>query len=328
MNDIPEKLQIIQKNRNKNKNIFIAIWVLLALASLIWAVSILSRDMSYPAQMRELYDEQINDNDIYAAINDYDEVNYIVSNDSDYKKHYYIFKKYDYSFIVFMNEKDANQVFNAEEAIVITGSTTKISDDLRKAIIEYGKDQTVNEENFYDTFGYIYLNATRQPNDATSQFVMIVLCLVIVSFLIFSKNKLSKATENNFSKLTSKEVNLLEKELNNPLYETKKLILTDTFIICYYTHLEVLKYSDIIWAYGTNYKTNTITTTKQVTVVTNDGLVHNIEGFDPLGKKNKQSFNDIFELITLKNKKVIVGYDDSTLAEVKLKYGHLFEKKK
>ena len=99
-----------------------------------------------------------------------------------------------------------------------------------------------------------------------------------------------------------------------------KVYLTDRYLLSYAGGVKLIELNDIVWVYPFITKQNGITTSKSIYVVTNNGKSNVVAVVNTWGKKNKASFEELYQDIINKVPNVLVGYSKENMEKAKEMY--------
>ena len=149
---------------------------------------------------------------------------------------------------------------------------------------------------------------------------LILFVLGIILTIISISRKVSYSKE--IKKLDDYDIDKLDKEMNNEnafYYEKTRTYLTDNYIVNLGLPFSIIRYSNILWMYRFEQRTNVIKTEQSNKVLTNDGVTRNIVRMDVLTKKQKEILDEIWNTIISKNDKMLIGYTKENISKMKEK---------
>lgn len=236
---------------------------------------------------------------------------------------YYIVKDSKYLYIVYMSENTYKSLVKDKytSPIKLKGITKYIPSDVKTLALEVYNDglsdeKKITEANFNDYFGDIYLDMTESNTSiAIVQFAMSV-TLLFIGFicLVINLNKMK-----SFNKLDKEEIKKLDDEMNREssiYYKKFNLYLTDNYIITFSGKISTIKYSDIVWMYRKDIKTEGIKTAQCIILALTNGNKLNIVN-SYLSKKSLEQYNQVWDYIINKNNNILVGYTDINIEKYK-----------
>ena len=91
-------------------------------------------------------------------------------------------------------------------------------------------------------------------------------------------------------------------------FKETKTIFLQSYLISYSNPFDVIKYTDMIWAYPHENKVNGIKSTTQIYLVTKDNKLHVISSCSAFGKKNKEAFVNTYNELLERRKNMLAGY--------------------
>lgn len=132
--------------------------------------------------------------------------------------------------------------------------------------------------------------------------------------------------KNNYKKTMKDYGNIIDKikgefESGKAIYnKTSGVFLTDNYLIATNSGLKLIDLNDIVWIYPVKQKNNGITFSESIYVVTSDKKSNIVATFTSLGKKNKASFDELYQDIINKAPNALVGYTNENKMKVKELY--------
>ena len=141
--------------------------------------------------------------------------------------------------------------------------------------------------------------------------------LLIIVYIV--RNKKGK----NILKEYGRELEKIEEDVNSGKGIHNKecgVYLTDRYLFSYANGVKLIEIKDIIWIYPFITKQNGITTSKSIYVITNNGKSNIIAVVNTWGKKNKASYEELYQDIINKVPNVLVGYSKENKEKVKEMY--------
>ena len=237
-----------------------------------------------------------------------------------------------YLYIAYMSPSDFEQLNNEEienNPVRIEGITYEITDEIKEIAIEaYNEGLEENEQiadaDFNSYFGSVYLNTTVDESDVGT----LQLFLFLIFFLIGLIGTVLSAYElirfrRSISKMDISLIEELDSEMNNPdafYYEKAHLYLTNKYIINFNNRFVVIDYQDIVWMYPYTRRTNGIKTTQSIRVQTEEGKTYTIAEIEFITKAKKEAYNEIWNTIVSKNNKIVLGYTQENIKEMKERF--------
>jgi len=246
-------------------------------------------------------------------------------------KKLYITTDNEFYYIIALTDSKYNEIIKQDletNPVTIYGTTKEISSDIKNLALSFynssvGEEYRIEDEDFYGTFGDLYLDATKESNLSLVLYIiggfasLFSTCFLIVFAIMKIKvEKTLKKIED--SELQKIEAEIEEKEAFH--YDKARLILTRNYIISFIGGLQILKYEDIIWIYEYRLRQYGITTQKSIMVMNKNGKVKPIVTLDGVTKKSKLVFDEISETIINKNDKILVGYNKENRKKIKEDY--------
>ena len=102
--------------------------------------------------------------------------------------------------------------------------------------------------------------------------------------------------------------------------KTSGVFLTDNYLIATNSGLKLIDLNDIVWIYPVKQKNNGITFSESIYVITSDKKSNIVATFTSMGKKNKASFDELYQDIINKVPNALVGYTNENKMKVKELY--------
>ena len=259
------------------------------------------------------YRNEINNAVEFNNVNSFNQYTYIdVKNYSDKfathkndetKKSLYFVKDEKYIYIAAIMDKEVKNLPDR-----IYGYTHTIPNDLKEIAINTFNSDEINEDTFHSYFGIYYIDTYESPIDDLIGFSVIILIIsfvgvgFIISYLL--KNKHNKKVIELYGIEKIKQ----EIDSNNTISNhLGKAYLTSKNIISYCSKLSILNLNDIIWIYphtctynGKEYY-SLVATTKEGKAIT-------IAMYSTSNKRAKQSFDEFYQSIMIKNMDILYGY--------------------
>lgn len=204
--------------------------------------------------------------------------------------------------------------------VQIFGRTQEITPDLKKIAIEsYNEiydEQTVNESNFENYLGTVYLNTKLPPRDnSTEMSVEVISFLFAVSFLskyIRCRTKTEKALKEYISNGTLDYIYNQLNDVDTIEYIKGRLYLTKDYIIDISDGLSIIKYDDIAWIYPCRITQYGMTKNTYIEVVKHDKQKIKISEFKgSKTKKKEEIFTKIYRDICGRLPNALKGYTDA-----------------
>ena len=333
-------LLIKKKRKIERILLFVAIISFIIVIVMIgWGSKIQEEELPNPRNMHSVIAFDTQKEDVYAKI----DVQLITdrfasygSGDSNDEKYYFVDDKDGYYYIVCLTDATFRKLENIynytyteggemPQAITITGITKSINSDLRKiAIDSYGdffSDDNVNEENFEDFYGTVFLKEGEDPRDPDLQYLIALLAFVFFLIAIIEYLVIKIKTKRNMKKIkNSEDYDSIEAEMeSNEKEEFLKIgtVLTKNYIVDGSFGFKVIKYSDIEWVYPFKFKQYGITTNRRLIVYTKDRKMHNIAMSDAISKKGRNEFDAIYNKLMEKALNAMFGYTKENIEKFK-----------
>ncbi len=320
--------------RIKVRTIIIGIFILLlAVGFLFWAeysISATNKDIKdFGVLLGDKSEKNKEDKKVYlnVATKPYKFAIYDDTTDA----YYMVADKAGYLYVVYMSTDDYNKLNTekiVEEPIKIEGLTKIPPKDVKELAIEAYNDGLEDAEklqmvDYNNYFGEVYLDLT-----VTDSYVATVpICLFLLSLMFGSIMLIVGVVElvifkKTLGSLDATIVDEIDKEMNDPnafYYQKANLFLTEHYIINFGGKVKIIRYSDILWMYRYEQRTNGIKTAQSIKVLTTNGKTSSIANLDLVTKKAKDAFDEIWNTILEKNPTMLVGYTAENLRAMKEK---------
>ena len=258
--------------------------------------------------------------------------------DGKEKDYYIAFDENDNPFIIVLNKSGLESLRKIQEytlseteiekpnPVMVYGNVSKSDTEVFKYLQEFLKDEDGNTytiDELKSVVGENYLDTT-WDNKEEGIFALILfgvfslngLILIIVYFV---RNKKSKKILEEYGR----ELEKIEEDVNSGkgIHNKKcKVYLTDKYLLSYAGGVKLIELNDIVWVYPFITKQNGITTSKSIYVVTNNGKSNVIAVVNTWGKKNKASYEELYQDIINKVPNVLVGYSKENMEKAKEMY--------
>lgn len=212
------------------------------------------------------------------------------------------------------------------DPVMVYGNVSKSDTEVFKYLQEFLKDEDGNTytiDELKRVVGENYLDTT-WDNKEEGIFALILFGVFSLSGLTliifyFVRNKKSKELLEEYGR----ELEKIEEDINNSrgIHNKEcKVYLTDKYLLSYGNGVKLIELNDIVWIYPFITKQNGITTSKSIYVITNNGKSNIIAVVNTWGKKNKASYEELYQDIINKVPNVLVGYSKENKEKVKEMY--------
>ena len=258
--------------------------------------------------------------------------------DGKEKDYYIAFDENDNPFIIVLNKSGLESLRKIQEytlseteiekpnPVMVYGNVSKSDTEVFKYLQEFLKDEDGNTytiDELKSVVGENYLDTT-WDNKEEGIFALILFGVFSLSGLIlivvyFVRNKKSKKILEEYGR----ELEKIEEDVNSGkgIHNKKcKVYLTDKYLLSYAGGVKLIELNDIVWVYPFITKQNGITTSKSIYVVTNNGKSNVVAVVNTWGKKNKASYEEIYQDIINKVPNVLVGYSKENMEKAKEMY--------
>lgn len=258
--------------------------------------------------------------------------------DGKEKDYYIAFDENDNPFIIVLDKSGLESLRKIQEytlsetetdkpnPVMVYGNVSKSDTEVFKYLQEFLKDEDGNTytiDELKSAVGENYLDTT-WDNKEEGIFALILFGVFSLSGLIliivyFVRNKKSKKILEEYGR----ELEKIEEDVNSGkgIHNKKcKVYLTDKYLLSYAGGVKLIELNDIVWVYPFITKQNGITTSKSIYVVTNNGKSNVVAVVNTWGKKNKASYEEIYQDIINKVPNVLVGYSKENMEKAKEMY--------
>lgn len=258
--------------------------------------------------------------------------------DGKEKDYYIAFDENDNPFIIVLDKSGLGSLRKIQEytlsetetdkpnPVMVYGNVSKSDTEVFKYLQEFLKDEDGNTytiDELKSVVGENYLDTT-WDNKEEGIFALILFGVFSLSGLIliivyFVRNKKSKKILEEYGR----ELEKIEENVNSGkgIHNKKcKVYLTDKYLLSYAGGVKLIELNDIVWVYPFITKQNGITTSKSIYVVTNNGKSNVVAVVNTWGKKNKASFEELYQDIINKVPNVLAGYYKENMEKAKEMY--------
>lgn len=258
--------------------------------------------------------------------------------DGKEKDYYIAFDENDNPFIIVLDKSGLESLRKIQEytlseteiekpnPVMVYGNVSKSDTEVFKYLQEFLKDEDGNTyiiDELKSVVGENYLDTT-WDNKEEGIFALILFGVFSLSGLIliivyFVRNKKSKKILEEYER----ELEKIEEDVKSGkgIHNKKcKVYLTDRYLLSYAGGVKLIELNDIVWVYPFITKQNGITTSKSIYVVTNNGKSNVVAVVNTWGKKNKASFEELYQDIINKVPNVLVGYSKENMEKAKEMY--------
>lgn len=309
--------EILNKIKKKRK-----ITLLVSLAFLVISIVLVCLGYKYenqalpePVSMNDLLAKDKLDLDKYAYVDVSTKPYLFASYEDNLEKFYFVMDDNNLLYILYMNSTSFNRLNKDDlKTTRVYGITEEIPSDLKKIAIssynELMKEEYLDDTNFKDYVGLMYLNVERSYYDASLYYLGFIFCLMMFLIIIIAYFINLVKIKNNLKKYGSLLDNI-SNELsvsNNTMYEKYNLYLTNNYLIDANGRLLIIDYKEIENVYKYEYRYNGITTSKSLKIKTNNKKTYDILS---MGLKNKEAdkiHDDVIKFLQEKNNNIVIGY--------------------
>lgn len=320
----------IKKGINK-LNIYLVvamIFIIITVVFIICAINVHNRSDLYPVDMNDVIARNNSKANVYSYI-DVTISPYVFAERSDdiFEDKYYFLSDGEYVYIAYLDYQTVQEInkFTSSGSVVnLTGITKRIPKDIKNIAIDVYNDilgdDVVNQDNFENYFGNIYLDVTSPINDNTvyvllSIFFGIIGLLILISYITF--RVITNKTIKSLSLEEWYKINSEIEEASTNYYKKAKLYLTKNYLVYFSRGMNVIKYTDILWMYPFELRQYGFTTTKSIVIVDKKNKKHVIAGISNLSRNSKNTYDEIFTTIMNKNKQMLIGFTTENKNKVK-----------
>lgn len=258
--------------------------------------------------------------------------------DGKEKDYYIAFDENDNPFIIVLDKSGLESLRKIQEytlseteiekpnPVMVYGNVSKSDTEVFKYLQEFLKDEDGNTytiDELKSVVGENYLDTT-WDNKEEGIFALILFGVFSLSGLIliivyFDRNKKSKSLLEEYGR----DLEKIDEDVNSGkgIHNKEcKVYLTDRCLLSYGNGVKLIELNDIVWVYPFITKQNGITTSKSIYVVTNNGKSNVIAVVNTWGKKNKASYEELYQDIINKVPNVLVGYSKENMEKAKEMY--------
>lgn len=247
----------------------------------------------------------------------------------DENEYHFAVDKDNYMCIVVLNNNDAARLkqimdytysegdVTVPDAITITGRTQSIESDLKEIAIdsynEMIEDDLLNEENFEDYMGNIYLDTKLSPISYYTETVIVACALIFEVILLVcyfnavikTKSTLKKYTLNGSLEYIYSQLD----QLDTLIFLNGKTFLTREYVVDVSDGLTIFKYDDIKWIYPAKLTQYGITVGRYIKVINIDNKQFTLFSINGFSKKNKlEEFEKAYFEICKRSPNALNGY--------------------
>lgn len=268
-----------------------------------------------PVSMNDLLAKEKLDLNKYAYVDAATRPYLFASYKDDLDKFYFVMDNNNLLYIIYMNSTSFNKLNKDDlKTIRVYGITEEIPSDLKKIAIssynELMKEEYLNDTNFKNYVGFMYLNVERSYYDASLYYLGFIFCLLMFLIIIIAYFINLIKTKNNLKKYGSL-IDNISNELNvsnNTMYEKYDLYLTNNYLIDSGGRLLIINYKEIENVYKYEYRYNGITTSKSLKIKTNNKKTYDILSMSLKNKEADKIHDEIIKFLKEKNNNIVIGY--------------------
>lgn len=217
--------------------------------------------------------------------------------------------------IIKMNENDLASFdgISLENTKVVHGITASVPKDIASYAMDTLKEADLSVDNFNDGFYPVYLDLTGEKTTTMGTVLTFEVIFLILSFIclitsFFGKHNYLKSLK----KYSKEEIKKLDEEMNDKsslYYESAHLYLTNKNIIDLTHSIKVIPYQDIVWLYTYEIRQKGVKTARSIILKRQNGKSLSVAYMAAIGKKNKDSYEEIFKTIAKNCPQALVGFN-------------------
>lgn len=182
-------------------------------------------------------------------------------------------------------------------------------------------DEALTVADFSSYFGTVYMNMTGNISKKENICIMLGFITFITGMVILIAYFIKAKKYKKYFKSTSRnELNIINSQLNSKdsfNYKDLKLFLTDNYIVSYINNFYAVKYEDVLWIYEHIQRVNGFRAYTAILVMDKNFKLHTIVQTSLNTKAKKESFDEIIETISNKNKNILMGYTKENRDKIK-----------
>lgn len=249
-----------------------------------------------------------------------DSINYCFVINEDYTSYIVAIKAEDMDQYQELIDFTYSDDLEAPAPITLQGMPQRIDDDLIELAIDsfnvFWGSEVVDKNSFEFILGDYFLDTTQQP---TGDYSLMGLC--IFNFLVFAivfnvrktkARKLSKRRQATLDRFGNKAIWDIDQEMNKPntiYFKSQNLYFTNNHIVSTVSGFDIIPFEEIVHVYGCIYGKNANGTKSSVTIITRDGMKHEI-AFITRNPKGNELVNQIVDRIKFTLPDIEYGFED------------------
>lgn len=322
---------IINEQSKPGKRILLSIiLIIISIAVIVWGTKETDKALENVKDLNYIIEneDKKDDLDTYLEIK---RAPYLFAYYDDRDDAYYFVTDGKYLYIAYMSEEEYNNIYDEDkvsEFYRISGVSKIPPKDVKEiAIDSYNKMYELSEEekltlaDFNNYFGDVYIDTTQSVSSAGMWQYLIGIVLLVGAFITFIYNIIKKVAFNkSIKKFNRNDILKIDEELRDKesfYYQSLKLYLTKSYIVNFNYKVEAIKYEDVLWMYSFIQRTNGVKTNQSIIVKDKNGKTHNIANINVITKAKQEQYEEIFNLISSKNKEMLVGYTKDNIQKYK-----------
>lgn len=260
--------------------------------------------------------------------------------DSEKRNYYLAYDESDYPHVVMLTSKALNTLKEIQDytlseesvekpaSVTIKGKTRKLDDEAYKLLEEYlneGSEEAdkISLEKIKQVIGDNYLDTSFDNEEEAITSLIIFGCFSLIGVILIV---IYLVKVNNYKKTMKESGNIIDKfkedyEKGKVLtYKENGIYLTNEYILTQNKGLKLFNLKDIVWIYRIKQKNTGITVSESLCIVTNDGKSNIITTSPAIGKKKKETFEELYQDIINKVPNALVGYTNENRQKAKEMY--------
>jgi len=210
----------------------------------------------------------------------------------------------------------------------VEGMTRPIPTELKKICIEVFADEfgiVLNDDNFADYLGLYLVDPSAKESEPRALYIsaasMGFLALIAVAFIISRSRQQKKAVD----KYSFDEWQYIAHEYNSGNYyaslNKNRLVLTENFIINNFTVPDVMRYSDVVWVFGSVVRNTGVPIATGISVYTSDAKEHLLATATAATKGQTNLRDDFMIKILERCPNALVGYTGEARTAARERFG-------
>ena len=333
MNEIPEVIKSGLKRTRRNYLILMALLLLVAAALLMVGVSIQNKLKTAPMHFLDFLISENQKEMTYVYVDILDdpwEVAYRTEDKRVIARYYFLWDG-EYIYLAKLTDGEVQSLIgdlDAGRTTRVDGFTRKIPNDLKKICIEVFEDEfgiILNESTLEDYLGLYLVDPSYKTSEssyyffASGSFVVFAL-LAVVNIMV--KSRRFKTTLENRS---HDEWQHIAYEYSSGYYyaslNKNRLVLTENFIINLLGVPDIIRYSDVVWVFGSVVRNTGVPIATGISVYTRDAKEHMLPTATGATKGQTNQRDEFMYKIMERCPNALAGYSNEARAAAKEYYG-------